>query len=65
VRGEFPDDVSGPTAASGTSSGNSPRTPFKNPKTKNHDVCRGLSRTEWSVLCTVFAFWYKEINFVL
>ena len=35
VRGEFPDDVSGPTAASETSSVNSPRTPCKSPKTNN------------------------------
>jgi hypothetical protein len=35
VRGEFPDDVSGPAAASETSSGNLPRTPCKISKTKN------------------------------
>jgi hypothetical protein len=32
--GEFPDDVSGPTAAPATSSGYLPRTPCKIPKTK-------------------------------
>ena len=43
VRGEFPDDVSGPTAATETSSGNSPRTPCKNPKTKNWYIFHGES----------------------
>ena len=35
VRGEFTDDVSGAAVGPETSLGNLPRTPYKNPKTKN------------------------------
>ena len=36
MRGEFPDNVSGPTAAPEILSGNSPRTPCKNQKSRNN-----------------------------
>jgi hypothetical protein len=38
VRGELTNDVSGPTAAPEMSSGSSPHTPCKNPKTKNQYI---------------------------
>jgi hypothetical protein len=43
VRSEFLDDVSGPTTVPETSSGNSPRTPCKNRKTKNQYSFHGES----------------------
>jgi hypothetical protein len=43
VRDKFSDDVSGLTAAPETPSENSPRTPYKNPKTKNQYSFHGES----------------------